>query len=133
MHFLEVDSHAPRVDYLFRHGNPQKGRGAANALRRVAQLCTIGVEGRRSIVAGDGWKRMGIVRILKFALIIVLGALTWSLIREFVINKRLDDPRTIGEKLWDAGRRIHWVMGVAAGVIIITILIRFLLQTIRMW
>lgn len=72
------------------------------------------------------------MRIFKYVLPILLIAVFWYVIQEFLIRNRPDEIRSLKARLWETAQRLHWAVGVIAVLIIVTILVRFLIQALKL-
>jgi hypothetical protein len=76
-------------------------------------------------------QRIGIVRIFRYILPLLLIAIAWYAFQQFVVKDRPEGFEGLKAQLWEKAQHFHWAVGVVAALIIIVIIVRFLLQVIK--
>jgi hypothetical protein len=71
------------------------------------------------------------VRIFRYLLPLLLIAVVWYVYQQFVAKDRPEGFEGLKERLWENAQQFHWAVGVVAASIISIIIIRFLLQVIK--
>jgi hypothetical protein len=62
---------------------------------------------------------------MKYLTLIFFGIIVWVLVDEFVLSDRSEEGlETVGDKFKDLRKRLHWVFGLLAALIIAYFLVR---------
>ncbi len=69
---------------------------------------------------------------MKFVILILFVLATWFLIDELVLRDRNSQGLdTFWDRLRDLGKRLHFVFGILAVLIIVIMILRFIIRTVR--
>ncbi len=71
------------------------------------------------------------MRIFRYLLPILLIAVVWYVIKEFVVKEPRNGDQSLKERLWESAQHFHWSVGVVAALIVIAMIVRFLLQVFK--
>lgn len=71
------------------------------------------------------------MRLLRYLVPLLLVLIAWFLVREFVMNDKPTDIRSVKERIREQAQRFHWGVGVLALLIVVIIVVRFLVQAIK--